>query len=114
MATLWRELCRQHEGRIQSIRNFFATWVTGTTNHRASNIVDHAKSEQQAASVAYIRSNHTKAQGKPVEMYTLIVRLLLLLDDCDKQKIRRKFEICYVLAREGLAFLKYPAFHAIA
>ena len=25
-----------------------------------------------------------------------------------------KFEICYVLAREGLAFLKYPAFHALA
>ena len=26
----------------------------------------------------------------------------------------KKIEICYVLAREGLAFLKYPAFHALA
>ena len=25
-----------------------------------------------------------------------------------------KFEICYVIAREGLAFLKYPALHALA
>ena len=25
-----------------------------------------------------------------------------------------KFEICYVIARKGLAFLKYPALHALA
>ena len=31
-----------------------------------------------------------------------------------KEKMKRKFEICYVLAREGIAFLKYLTFHALA
>ncbi len=28
--------------------------------------------------------------------------------------MKHKFEICYVIAREGIAFLKYPVFHALA
>ena len=47
-------------------------------------------------------------------MYAPIARSLLVLDDREKEKIKRKFEICYVLAREGIAFLKYPPFHALA
>ena len=113
VATLWCELFRQHEDRIRSMRNFSAAWVTGSTNHRASNILDHAKSEQHTASMAYMRANHAKAQGKPVETYAPIARSLLVLDDSEKRKMTRKFEICYVLAREGLAFLKYPSFHAL-
>ena len=83
-------------------------------NHRASNILDHAKSEQHTASMAYMRANHAKAQGKPVETYAPIARSLLVLDDSEKRKMTRTFDICYVLAREGLAFLKYPSFHALA
>lgn len=114
VATLWCELCRQHEDRIRSKRNFSAAWVTGSTNHRTSNILDHAKSEQHAASMAYMQAHRAKAQGKPVESYAPVARSLLVLDDREKRKMARKFEICYVLAREGLAFLKYPSFHALA
>ena len=96
------------------MRNFSAAWVTGSTNHRASNILDHAKSEQHTASMAYMRANHAKAQGKPVETHAPTAHSLLVLDDSEKRKMTRKFEICYVLAREGLAFLKYPSFHALA
>ena len=113
VSTSWCELSRHHEGRIQSMRNLSAAWVTGSTNDRASNSVDHARSEQHAASMAYTRSNRSKAHGIPVEMYSPIARSLLVLDDCDKRKIGPKFEICCVLAREGLAFLKYPAFREL-
>ena len=96
------------------MRNFSAAWVTGSTNHRTSNILDHAKSEQHTASMAHMQANRAKAQCRPVETYAPIARSLLVLDDREKGKMKRKFEICYVLAREGLAFLKYPSFHALA
>ena len=36
------------------------------------------------------------------------------MDATQKVRMMHKFEICYVIAREGLAFLKYPALHALA
>ena len=36
-----------------------------------------------------------------------------VLDEREKKRVERKFEMCYVLAREVLAFLKYPKFHAL-
>ena len=36
------------------------------------------------------------------------------MDATQKVRMMHKFEICYVTAREGLAFLKYPALHALA
>ena len=55
VSTLWCDVCRQHEARITGMRNF-ASWITGSTNHRTSSIVDHAKSEQHVASMAHMRA----------------------------------------------------------
>ena len=53
-----------------------------------------------------------KAQDTPTSLYAPIVR------SCWTSVRRREwnthFEMCYVLAREGLAFLKYPLFDALA
>ena len=56
VSTLWCDVCRQHEARITGMRNFSASWITGSTNHRTSSIVDHAKSEQHVASMAHMRA----------------------------------------------------------
>ena len=37
----------------------------------------------------------------------------MTLDVKELERMKRKFEICYILAREGLVFLKYPASHAL-
>ena len=42
VSTLWCDVCRQHEARITGMSNFSASWITGSTNHRTSSIVDHA------------------------------------------------------------------------
>ena len=44
--TLRCEVCRTYQAKIQFKRNFSAVWMTGSTNHKRSNIVDHSKSEQ--------------------------------------------------------------------
>ena len=112
--TLWCDVCRTYQAKIQYNRNFSAVWVTGLTNHKSSNVVDHGKSEQHIACMAYMRADSAKARDEPVESYAPIARSLLRMDDSEKEKLKRKFEICYVLAREGIAFFKYPTFHALA
>ena len=64
-----------------------------------------AKSDQHAASLSYQRKAIAKATNQPVESYAPIARCLLVMDATQKVRMMHKFEICYVIAREGLAFL---------
>jgi hypothetical protein len=96
------------------MRNFSAAWIAGSTNHKTSNIVDHAKSEQHVSSMVYMRIAQAKANNEPLESYTPIARCLMMMDEEEKVRMRHKFEISYVLAREGIAFQKYPVFHCLA
>ena len=52
VATLWCEVCRTYKEKIRFMRNFSGVWVSGSTNHKSSNIVDHGKSEQHTACMA--------------------------------------------------------------
>ena len=53
---LWCEVCRTHESKITGRKDFSSAWITGTTNHKNSNIVDHATSEQHRAAMAIART----------------------------------------------------------
>lgn len=50
---------------------------------------------------------------KPVTMYAPIAKSLLVIDKSLEEKMGNKFNICYVLAKENMAFQKYPAFHEL-
>ena len=114
VSTLWCDVCRQYKARITGMRNFSASWIAGSTNHRSSSIVDHAKSEQHVASMAHMRTARAKANNEQIESYAPIARYLMTMDEEEKLRMMHKFEICYVLTREGVAFHKYPAFHCLA
>ena len=114
VSTLWCDVCRQYEAKITGMRNFSDAWITGSTNHKSSNIVDHAKSEQHVSSMACMRTARAKANNERIESYAPIARYLMTMNEGDKAKMKHKFEISYVLAREGIAFHKYPAFHCLA
>ena len=51
VATLWCEACKKHEHSVQSLKNFSRVWITGSTNQKVSNVVDHATSEVHKASI---------------------------------------------------------------
>ena len=111
VSTLWCDVCQRYETRITGMRNFSASWITGSTNHRTRSIVDHAKSEQHVASMAHMRAAHAKANNESIERYAPIARYLMTMDEEEKLRMMHKFEICYVLAREGVTFHKYPVGH---
>ena len=88
------------------MRNYTGVSVVSSTNHKT---MDHTNNDQHIASM---HSECAKARGSPLESYAPVVRSLVTLNDVAKYK--RKFEMCYVLARENLVFVKYPAFHALS
>ncbi len=67
------------------MRNFSGVWVTGSTNHKSSNIVDHGNSTQHTACMAHMRAASARAQNKPAESYAPIARSLLVLGNQEKE-----------------------------
>lgn len=52
VSLLWGAACRQYEDRIGGHKNFSRAWIDGSSNHKTSNIKDHAKSEQHKAAMS--------------------------------------------------------------
>ena len=70
------------------MRNFSRVWVSRSTYHKTSKIVDHATSEQHTASMARQRATSAKAQGKPVD-----ARSLLVMDGRERRRMKQRFAI---------------------
>ena len=97
-------VCREYEDKILSLRNFSSVWINGSYNHRTNNIVDHAQGEQHKASMDHMITAVAKAKSIPIVFYSRLVRSLMTLNSQEKARLMKKFDICYVLAREGIAF----------
>ena len=110
---LWCSVCRRFEERIRGVKNFSNVWITGSTNHKSSNVLDHARSEQHKAAMGRLRVEQATAAKAPVTTYAPIARSLLTIDKTVQDKVKKKFDICFVMAKENMAFRKYPALHEL-
>ena len=72
ISTLWYSVCKQYESRIDSLKNFSRAWIEGFTNHKISNIVDHATSEQHKAAMAHLTKERAWSAKLPVASYAPI------------------------------------------
>ena len=111
--TLWCETCRKHQDAITGIKNFSKAWVAGSSNQKTSNIIDHAISEQHRAAMARERAAAAKTTNQPVTSYSPIARSLLVMDEAVQERMKWKFDICYVMAKERMSFRKYTALHEL-
>ena len=110
---LWCEACRKYEDGITGMKNFSKAWITGSSNQKTSNIVDHATSEQHRAAMVRVRADAARASNQPLTSYSPIARSLLVMDEAVQGRMKKKFDICYVMAKESLGFRKYPALHQL-
>ena len=106
-------VCQKYDSSIKGTRNFSSTWIEGSMNHRTSSLNDHAKSDQHMTAMMKLRTEQAKTRNKSLTSYSSIARSLLVMDEAVKDRLRKKFEICYVMAKEKIAFRKYPALHAL-
>jgi hypothetical protein len=113
VSLLFCEVCKQYESHLKAWKGYSSTWVDGSTNYRSSNILDHAASDQHKRAMSRLRIDQAKASSDPVTSYSPIVRSLMLMSDDGKVKMKRKFDITYVMAKQGIAFSKYPALYEL-
>ena len=89
------------------MKNYSDVWIKGSSNQRTSSVLDHIGSKQHKAAMSRFCAAQTHAENEPVTTYALIARCLLTLDDADKGRIKRKFDLSYFMAKEGIAFDKF-------
>ena len=111
--TLGCETCRRFKDKIRGAKNFSTAWITGSTNQKLSNVLDHGRSEQHKSLMYLLRAEQAKASNTPLTVYAPITKSLLSMDKCLQEKMSKMFDICYVLAKENMSFRKYPAIHEL-
>ena len=76
-----------------------------------SNVNDHAHSDQHKIAMSLFRSERLQSTGESALQHAPIARSLLSLDAQTSEQLQRKFDICYVLAKQNMAFTKYPMYY---
>ena len=109
VASLHCAVCRKYKGSLRSLRSFSAVWISGSTNQKVSNVVDHATSDIHKVAMERKRAESVKASSGSVALSSAIGRCLSTMDGTTQARMGRKFDVCFVMAKEGIPFTKYPA-----
>ena len=72
-------------------------WISGSTNQKTSNVIDHATSEQHRSAMSRMLAEAAKALSLPITSYSPIACSLLVMDNTTRDSTRKKFDICYVI-----------------
>ena len=108
VGSLWCELCRRYESSIAGSKNFQHAWLVGSVNQRTSNVIDHAMSQQRSIAVNKWRTDNARASQESISAYAPVAKSLLHIEKSEYTRLLKKFDLCYILAKEMMAFKKYP------
>ena len=108
VASLYCAVCREYQDRLLSLKSFSRAWITGSTNQKVSNVIDHATSEVHGVAMARKRAEAAKASGISAVLSSPIGRCLSTLDSTTQARMEKKFDVCFVMAKQ------YPARNATA
>ena len=95
-------VCTRFESKINKCRNFSCAFIHGTFNLCTSAFKDHAKSEMHAMSMRLLR----KEQSSSVTEYSPIAKAMYRMEENVEKQSKRKFDVAYLIAKEGMAFSK--------
>ena len=87
-----------------SLRNYNPAFINGSKNTRTSSFKEHAETEMHKVSIALYKKQHSEN----ICDYAPIARAILQpsMDEATRQRLKRKFEIAYMVVKENLAFKK--------
>ena len=109
MASLHRAVCKKYKRSLESLKNFSKVWITRSANQKLSNVLDHASSNVHKATMARLRADSVRARGRSAVLASAIGHRLSIMDSETRRRMGRKFELCFVMAKESIPFAKYPA-----
>ena len=102
IATLKCSVCIRFEEKLRSLRNFNPAYIVGSKNLKASAFKEHAATDMHKRAFLLYRKSHSSS----VTEYAPIAKALSTLDSDAESKLIMKFEIAYLICKEGMAFLK--------
>ena len=103
VASLLCSVCQQFDDRLRGMRNYSDAFVTGATNLRSSNFKDHGRTDMHCKAMSLYRR---KTSSLSVTEYAPIAKALCKMDSVLEQRLVRKFEVAYTIAKERIAFTK--------
>ena len=72
-------------------------------------MLDHATSEQHRKAMSEFQTAQAKASRTPVVLYAPIAQAHSMLSDVDCARMQKKFDVSYLMAKEGIAFKKFAS-----
>ena len=109
MASLHCAVCKKCERSLESLKNFSKVWITRSANQKVSNVLDHTSSNVHKAAMARLRADSVRTRGRFAVLASVIGHSLSMVDRETRARMGRKFELCFVIAKESIPFAKYPA-----
>ena len=61
--------------------------------------------------MVYLKADLAKANNEPVTSFSPIGCSLMNMDATTRERMKSKFDICYVMAKKGIALSKHPALY---
>ena len=101
---LWCASCRKFEDKIRGVKNFSAAWISGSANHKLSNVSDHARSDQHKLSMSLLRADEAKAMKELITTYAPIAKNILVMDRSLEEKMGKSLTYVTSLPRKTWLF----------
>ena len=98
----------QFKEKLSSMRNYRPAFIEGTTNVRTTAFKEHAATDMHAHSMVLFKKQH----ARDITEYSSIAAALLHLrtmDETTQARMKRKFDIAYMIAKENMSFTKMKA-----
>jgi len=104
VSTLKCGVCMQFNERLTSLRNYNPAFINGSKNTKTSAFKEHADTEMHKRAMILYKKQHSTN----VCEYVPIAKAILQpsMDKATRQKLKRKFEISYMMVKENIAFKK--------
>ena len=98
------DVCSRFKDKLVSMRNFRPAFIDGTTNIRASTFKDHAETAMHRQAMLLVQ----KEIASSVVEYAPIAKAFTKanINEATKAKLKRKFDVAYIIAKENLSFAK--------
>ena len=76
-------------------------------------MLDYVACDQHKTVLSHLRAAKAKARNEPLTSYAPIAHSLLMLHIFEIGRMSHKLDLCYLIAKEGIAFEKYTALYKL-
>ena len=104
-------VCIQVKERLVSLHNYNPAFINGFMNTRTSVFKEHAETEMHKRAMALYRKQHSTNVCDDAPIAKCLLQPSM--DEVTRVKLKRKFEIAYLIAKENMAFKKMKPFFSL-